>query len=389
MNIHMRELFDEGDLAQAIADGYVRRQEHPTLPLAILNYSEKAQYEKAWSDVTLACRGLIIDSAGHVLARPWKKWFNYSEHPEGTFDLRARVTVTDKWDGSLGILYPTPDGHAIATRGSFASEQAEHASKVWRDRYEGRVEVPDQVTLLFEIVYPGNRIVCDYGDMDDLVLLGGVDVATGQPAGPGFFVYDGPKAMTFTFGTLAEALAAPPRPGAEGVVVRFPDHDHVMIKLKQDDYVALHRIITNTTARKVWEFVVVSECAHLISKPKHWGSLLGLDPARAAEILAIGPGWLDKLTADVPDEFHQWLTATIDGLHTSAAALTAELVAETARLQAIHGNNRAALFAEAKQAPHFGEVMLLIDGRDITTNVWRAVYPDAGGPWLAHGEDVA
>src|SRR5439155_17561955 len=36
---------------------------------------------------------------------------------------------------SLGILYPTPEGHAIATRGSFASEQALHATEVLREKY--------------------------------------------------------------------------------------------------------------------------------------------------------------------------------------------------------------------------------------------------------------
>jgi hypothetical protein len=52
-------------------------------------------------------------------------------------DLAARCVVTDKLDGSLGILYPTPDGHAIATRGAFVSEQALHATELWLDRYAG------------------------------------------------------------------------------------------------------------------------------------------------------------------------------------------------------------------------------------------------------------
>ena len=48
----------------------------------------------------------------------------------------APVEVTDKMDGSLGILYRRPDGVcAIATRGSFASDQALEANKIWSESY--------------------------------------------------------------------------------------------------------------------------------------------------------------------------------------------------------------------------------------------------------------
>ena len=124
-------------------------------------------------------------------------------------------------DGSLGILVPTPGGYEIATRGSFSSDQARHATKVWRERYAG-TEVRPGVTYLFEIVYPGNRIVVDYGDLDDLVLLGGVEIRTGRPVAAADLPWTGPKVATFDFPTLGEALAAPPRAGAEGFVLRFP-----------------------------------------------------------------------------------------------------------------------------------------------------------------------
>jgi putative RNA ligase len=41
------------------------------------------------------------------------------------------------------------------------------------------------MTVLVEIVYPANRIVLDYGGLDDLILLGAVDIATGRTFGPG------------------------------------------------------------------------------------------------------------------------------------------------------------------------------------------------------------
>lgn len=37
------DLFDQELLGEMVAGGYVRTQQHPTLPLSILNYTEKAQ----------------------------------------------------------------------------------------------------------------------------------------------------------------------------------------------------------------------------------------------------------------------------------------------------------------------------------------------------------
>src|SRR3954453_20958194 len=62
-------------LDQAIADGHVRRQDHPSEPLAILNYTEKTAYEEAWTPVTLTCRGLIYRTdTGEVIARGFGKF---------------------------------------------------------------------------------------------------------------------------------------------------------------------------------------------------------------------------------------------------------------------------------------------------------------------------
>src|SRR4051794_37639043 len=275
MHPHLSELLDLGALDRALGQGYVREQVHPALPYKILNYTEKAQFERVWDAVTRQCRGLVVDGDLRVLARPYAKFFNFAEHPEGSFDLGARVVVTDKMDGSLGILVPTPDGYEIATRGSFSSDQAQHATKVWQERYAG-TEVRPDVTYLFEIIYSSNRIVIDYGDLDDLVLLGGVEIRTGLPVAAADLPWAGPKVPTFDFPTLGAALAAPPRAGAEGFVLRFPDHDHTMIKIKQDDYVALHRIITGINARMVWE---------------------GLSEGRTVAEICDG----------LPDEFHDWV----------------------------------------------------------------------------------
>ncbi len=67
-------------LLTLIEEGYVMVNTHPELPLMILNYTRKAQFEKYWNEYTLLCRGLIIDQDYNVIAMPFKKFFNYEEH---------------------------------------------------------------------------------------------------------------------------------------------------------------------------------------------------------------------------------------------------------------------------------------------------------------------
>ncbi|GAB3681858.1 hypothetical protein GCM10027589_51830 [Actinocorallia lasiicapitis] len=338
------DLFEPSALRQAIESGHVRAQTHPDLPYTIFNYTEKAVYERVWDAVTLTCRGLIADAEGRIIARPYGKFFNYAEHAPGTLDLDAPVVVSDKLDGSLGVLYPVPGGHAVATRGSFTSDQAVHATRVWRERYAPNVKVEDGVTYLFEIIFPANRIVCDYGVLDDLILLGGVDLATGAPVDARELDWPGRIAETFPHATFGEALAAVPRPGAEGLIVRFPDG--LMVKLKQDDYLALHRVVTGLNARVVWE------------------RLGGGESVR-------------EICEGLPDEFHDWVRKVADGLERARAELAAEVAAAHAKIVAglPDGWGRKDYAAVAGRSPLRGWLFLALDDRDASAKMWQHLKP--------------
>lgn len=335
------------ELFRAMVDkGYVRVQTHPTLPLCIANYSEKAQYERVWNEVTLQCRGLIYDHDGAIVARPYAKFFNYGDDENtGPLDLNAAVQVTDKLDGSLGIAYPTPDGPAIATRGSFASDQALHATELLRSKYPAWRTVAG-LTHLFEIIYPDNRIVIDYAGIDELCLHGIVDIPTGVPFVPSRLAttWHGPIVQTFPYETLAEALAAKPRPNAEGFVVRFDGGK--MVKLKQDDYVALHRIVTGLNARTVWEW--------------------------------LGDGkTVGDLCATLPDEFHGWVEDLAAEIYAEQDSILAQaLYAYTRRPDGLA--SRAEFAAYAKQQGELTPYLfMLFDGQDerVIAAAWRAVKP--------------
>jgi RNA ligase len=246
------------------------------------------------------------------------------------------------------VLFPTPGGWAVATRGSFDSEQARHATKVWHMRYAGRFEPPAGQTLLFEIIYPGNRIVLDYGDLDDLVLLGAVDIATGRSRGPDAVPgWPGPVVESFAYATLADALAAPPRDNREGLVVHFTGPD-TRLKIKYSEYVRLHRIVTGLNARVVWEAMVA--------------------------------GRLDELLEPLPDEFHAWASDVAAGLTASVADLVTAVEREYAQVVAglPAGWTRKDFALAVARSPRRGCLFLRLDDKDYRALLWQQVRPAVG-----------
>jgi len=244
------------DFQEAVDANYVRTQTHPTLPLTIYNYTEQATFSRVWNPVTLAARGLIVNSETlEIIARPLGKFFNYSENDVPLEAMSGAISVSDKLDGSLGISYPTPNGLAIATRGSFMSDQAIHATEVYNERYNGKWEPKADTTYVFEIIYPSNRIVVDYAGMDDIILLASVNNATGVST-PAAQVPEWlwNKVSYFEFSSLEEVINAPQTKNSEGFVVHFLDTD-ARVKFKFDEYIVLHRILTGVTPLRVWEIV--------------------------------------------------------------------------------------------------------------------------------------
>jgi len=354
----LRDLVDLDLLDEMVTRGFVSAQTHPSRPLRIFNYTAACQYSGEWNAATLLCRGLVVDSAsGQVVARPFAKFFNYGQPGAPALDPTAPVTVFDKLDGSLGILYPVADGAwAVATRGSFVSDQAVHASSVLSARYPSFVPPPG-LTVLFEIIYPGNRIVVDYRDLDDLVLLGAVDIATGVSAGPEAVpAWPGPVVERFGYGTLAEALAAPPRANREGLVVHVPTTD-VRVKIKYEEYVQLHRIVTGLSTRTVWE-----------------------------QLAAHRP--LSELLERLPDEFHDWVRSVAASLEAEMARLssTVETVYASIVEELPEGFSRKDFALRAASHPERGCLFLRLDGKSYVDLLWPRVRPEVA-PSMRTGTD--
>jgi RNA ligase len=319
----------------------------------IANYTPKAAYEGAWNPVTRAARGLIFHSVSEqVLARPFAKFFNYGQDGAPPIGYTQEVMASNKYDGSLGIAYIAPDGlPAIATRGSFHSTQARHATHLLRSdsilAEAVELDLERGYTPLFEIIYPENRIVLDYGKLDYLQYLGVMNNVSGA-----FFPNE---EEPIEFGEL---LRRAPRPNAEGYVVWLDQY--TAVKIKQADYVALHKIVTNLNEKTVWEQVQK------------------------------GPDEFRKFVADLPDELQPWA----DGVAFDLALQYGEIAREVDEWY-LHATDTAWARTEAgepvsrkefalavqDEVPAFyrGLVFASNDGKDYQDKIWKLIEPNGPG----------
>ncbi len=332
----LEELLDVDLLVSHVANGLVATQSHPQYPLAIYNYTPATQFSRTWDAVTMQCRGLVVDvTTDEIVARPFPKFFNLSEHPSADVVFSKPFTVFDKADGSLGILVEGYGEPFIATRGSFASEQAVWATEHFRANYAD-VTFGEGVTALYEIIYPENRIVVDYGDMRDLMLLAvmsnaeGTDLDTFTPLWPGPIV----ERLDPRGKHPRDVLDVLQREGAEGLVLRF-DHKggHVRVKIKQEDYVILHRAKFNSSLSKLRDAWIAGEA--------------------------------DLYIAALPDEIHGEFKTHRDALDTDFAKVYAQVGADFQDVQARDLPTRKEIAEVVKQTPFPGFVFQMVDGREL------------------------
>ena len=165
-------------LNKYISGGLVVKNDHPTLPISIYNYSRTCQYENKWDEITKMCRGLILDQEGNVIAKGFNKFFNMEEHQSEEIP-NEDFEVFEKLDGSLGILFWYQGQWILATKGSFTSDQAIRGREILVKKYNFE-PIPKGYTTLVEIIYPENRIVCGYGDEESLVVLSMINNSSGK-----------------------------------------------------------------------------------------------------------------------------------------------------------------------------------------------------------------
>jgi len=341
---------DLGKTDQLVAEGYITKRPHPSGELFIYNYTAKAQYDRLWTPETMQCRGLILDRHGAIASRPLIKFFNLQEHqaslPAEPFD------VYEKLDGSLGILYWYQDQPYIASRGSFNSDQAVKANQILNSLYADAIPLLDQsLTYLFEIIYPANRIVVDYGDYEALVLLAVIETASGREYAIEDFQNLGfPLAQKYDGLKDLDAIAKLNEQNQEGFVIRF--ESGLRLKFKFADYVKLHRVLTQVTSKVIWEML--------------------RDQVPFEDILE-----------HVPDEFYDWVKATKATLLGQYQQIEDQANADFERIVAVvDRSDRKAMAKHILTCQNHTILFSILDGKDYSDYIWRTIKPAHEKPFM-------
>lgn len=331
-----------------VDEGLVTEVKHPVADLWIYNYTPKTQYAKLWNEVTLMCRGLIVDANGKVVAQPFPKFFNYEEYkgelPSGSY------RIAEKMDGSLGICYPHKGVLSIATRGSFTSEQAKVGDEMLQEyiKANGLDWYDEQYTYLFEIIYPQNRIVVNYGDERRLVLLAVINTNTGMERNPHETGYKD-VAKELPPNTPIEDLRLTEAPNEEGFVLHWGNG--LRLKIKFAEYVRLHRLLTQVSSKSIWE------------------------------LLANGQD-ITEVLDNVPDEFYDWVRSVETKLKNDYADIefasqrTLEIVSK------LPSRKEVAADPVMQERPVIRAVVFaMLDNKDYKQIIWKSIKPKYEQPF--------
>ena len=344
------------EVNRLIDEGYITKRFNSDNSLYILNYGQKAQFESLWNKYTLNSRGHIYRAdTNQIIARPFGKFFNYEEiiNKDLGFDVpNLDFDAFDKADGSLGILYKDLNGdYKISTRGSMESEQAIEGTKILNEKY-GDICFRPHVTYLFEIIFPENRIVIDYKDKRDLILLATIDTESGQdiplyPFGmPLIKQYNGVTDFT----TLKEKFG---KDNMEGFVIKFSNGFRMKIKL--EEYVRLHRILTGVNEKTIWDVLRNNES-------------------------------LESFLEGVPEEFETWIRKVDRELKDKFESIMEECISIKKEIDKKVSIEESIDYRDYKKKiakevlkienkDFIGVIFSMIDGRDFFDHIWKMIKP--------------
>lgn len=331
VNINLLEKMVEEDLVNAT--------DHPTLPITIFNYSKFCQFKSEWNEITLQCRGLIMDHDYNIVAKPFSKFFNLEEEKNIP---NEPYTIYEKLDGSLGILF-FYDGWHMATRGSFISEQSVRAKKILEQKYSHLIDSLNRDwTYLFEIIYPENRIVLDYGDREDIILLGIYNRITLQEEELKDYGFPYLKPSQYD-GMNFKQLKDLNMQNHEGFVIKF--NSGKRIKIKFEDYVQLHGIITEFSNKKVWEML--------------------RDGKDINELIEI-----------VPDEFFEKVKSVKEDLEKQFNNIKNKAIKISEEVKSFKERKEIALHLSKNHKDVMSIVFGILDNKKIDEHIWRMIQPD-------------
>ena len=206
-----------------------------------------------------------------------------------------------------------------------------------------------------------NRIVVDYGDRRELVLLTVIETASGNE-----IPYDEVLSTYSKYFTIVKKyninniknlkdLQKLEEENREGFVVRFKDGFRVKVKFAE--YVRLHSIVTNVSNLTIWE--------HLMNNYN-----------------------FDELLDRVPDEFLSWLNRTVKSIQQNFNEIERKSLKEFVRIYYINGIiDRKAFAMESIKSEYRSILFKLYDKKPYDNIIWKNVKPEFSKPFSQNIEN--
>jgi tRNA splicing ligase len=365
-------------LIDYIKRGLVEEARHKHLPLSIYNYTRECQYTGAWDEVTLMCRGLIVDDHEKIIGRGFDKFFNYEEVSDTVpWSSSQYVYVQEKMDGSLGILFYYADDWHLATKGSFHSEQSVRGMEIIREKFF-LPSFQREYTYIVEIIYPENRIVVSYPKPTITFLSvflnrsfagwkdGGDDELHWTTAQAILSVCGGVKKKDLVsteqvFDELSHSfykkLKEANLQNKEGYILRFFP-SNFRCKIKFDDYVRLHRLLTNFSNVDIWEALRTNKN-------------------------------ITNLLDNVPDEFDEWVRGTKSELEKQYQEIEREYEWIFNHILRVAGANERKEFARiASSYKYPGILFNMLDEKDYSQIIWKEIRPVYQKPFWSKSDQL-
>lgn len=197
-----------------------------------------------------------------------------------------------------------------------------------------------------------NRIVVDYGNFEGLILLAAFDNKNFQELSyeelsllDGFELvkrYDGINDI--------KELKKLEENNKEGFVVKF--QNGFRLKVKFEEYVRLHRILTQVSSRTIWQSLVDGED-------------------------------FEEILERVPDEFYNWVKETKNNLEENYKLIEKESNELFHRFHSWKIGETRAEFAEyAKKQKYPAILFKMLDGKNYEHIIWRIIEPAYEKPFI-------
>lgn len=311
--------------------------------LTLFDYTDRTALEWNWNFHTETARGLILDQAGKVIARPWRKFFSLNERPDTSLQALPNEVpeLSEKYDGSMIVVFYNPETNKwqACTRGSFDNKQSKVANK-WLETRQSLFN--KEYTYMFELVAPWNRIVVHYAE-EDMILTGIIHTESGEDWTYAMVrkwgLEHGLNSVHFETKPIADVDVDAPIVNQEGFVARFSNG--LRVKVKYTHYILIHQIVTLWSSKKIWDVIAKGEEPDL---------------------------------STLPEEFKIWFDQNKTKMHDDARKIQRELDVIFDKTPIFSARQEYAKYYS--QWPEYGKMLMhMLDGIDCKWDIWQLVRP--------------